>query len=298
MKKILVVGDFHGKLSMKLSNMIKKENPDIILTPGDFCGNERLAKLEFEHAYGVEEKKISKKIKKEMKLLEKKSLVDGLRLVQRLKSLNKPIYAVCGNWDPKSYPFDIGATMRSKDKKSSKNLRYLQTKKFKLIDFKLIELEDFILVGGASSTHPGKIDKTTLNKIRKNSDKPKRKIGKEIKRTVKEYKRRETIYIKNFTKAKEISRKTKKPIIFLTHNAPYGTRLGKIRAKSAPKEVRGKDMGSYLERKTINRFKPDIVLCGHMHENFGKQKLGKTLVMNSGSAMENQFLKFDIGRKK
>jgi Icc-related predicted phosphoesterase len=48
----------------------------------------------------------------------------------------------------------------------------------------------------------------------------------------------------------------------------------------------------------INRFKPDIVLCGHMHENFGKQKLGKTLVMNSGTAIENQYLKFDIGRKK
>ena len=297
MKKILVVGDFHGKLSTKLFNMIKKENPDIILTPGDFCGNEKLGKLFFKWEYDTEEE-TPRKIKKEMKILEKRSLVDGLRLIQKLKTLNKPIYGVLGNWDPKNYQFDLGMTSKVSKAKDFKKIKYLQTKKFKLIDFKLLELKDFILIGGASSTSPGKIDKETTKRTRENSETSKRKTNKEIKRKIKEYKRREKIYLKNFAKAKAISKRTKKPIIFLTHNAPYGTKLSKIRSKKAPKEARGKDYGSYLERLMINRFKPDIVLCGHMHENFGKQKLGKTLVMNSGTAIENQYLKFDIGRKK
>ena len=298
MKKILAVGDFHGQLSTKLFNKIKKENPDIILTPGDFCGNERLGKLEFKYAYSKDEKEIPKIVKKEMKTLSKKSRVDGLRLIQKLKTFKIPIYGVLGNWDPKNYPFDIGYQQKGLGEiKYYKRLKYLLTKKFKLVDFKILELEDFILVGGASSTHPGKIDKKTLQKIKDSSEESKRKTKKFIKRRIKEYQRRETIYLKNFTKARNISKKTNKPIIFLTHNAPYGTKAAKIMSRSAPKEARGKDFGSYLERKMINRFKPDIVLCGHMHENFGKQKLGKTLVINSGTAMENHYVKFDIGKK-
>jgi Icc-related predicted phosphoesterase len=297
MTKIIAVGDFHGKLSTKLYNAIKKEKPDIILTPGDFCGNERLGKLFFKYEYNTDEK-TPRKIKKEIKALQGKSVADGLRLIQKLKQFKVPIYGVLGNWDPKNYPFDIGAIAKISKNQDFKKIKYLQTRKFKLIDFKILELEDFILVGGASSTHPGKIDKKTIEKIKENSEESKRRLNKEIKRRIKEYKRRETIYLKNFTKARELSKKTKKPIIFLTHNAPYGTKLSKLRAKSAPKEVRGKDMGSYLERKMINRFKPDIVVCGHMHENFGKQKLGKKLVINSGTAMEDHYVKFDVGRQK
>jgi Icc-related predicted phosphoesterase len=297
MTKILAVGDFHGKLPTKLFNAIKKENPDFILTPGDFCGNERLGKLEFKH-YGALEKEIPRKVRKEMSVLHKKSRVEGLRIIQKLKTLRIQTYGVLGNWDPKNYPQEVGSPrIKSEDKKYYKKLKYLLTRKFKLIDFKILELTDFILVGGACSTSPGKIDKKVNKQIIKASEKSKRKTNKFIKRRIKEYKRREKIYLKNFTKAREISRKIDKPIIFLTHNAPYGTKMSKIRAKSAPKEIRGKHMGSYLERKMINRFKPDIVICGHMHENFGKQKLGKTLVINSGTAMNGNYVKFEVGKK-
>ena len=54
MTKILAVGDFHGQISKKLFNRIKKEKPDVILTPGDFCGNQEFVKLEFKY-YGSEE---------------------------------------------------------------------------------------------------------------------------------------------------------------------------------------------------------------------------------------------------
>jgi len=202
-----------------------------------------------------------------------------------------------GNWDPKNYPFDIGVIARVSRNKDFRKIKYLLTKKFRLIDFKLVELDEFILVGGASTTSPGRVDKKTIEKIRSSSDDSRKKIDKLIKRRLKEYERREKIYIRNFTRARTLSRKTGKPVVFLTHNAPYGTKMSKIRSKSAPKEVWGKHMGSYLERKMINRFKPDVVVCGHMHENFGKQKLGKTLVINSGTAMKNHYVKFEVGKR-
>ena len=295
MTKIIAVGDFHGKLSTKLFNKIKKEKPDLILTPGDFCGNERLGKLFFKWEYGNEEK-TPRNVRKEMKSLQKKALADGLRTIQKLKTLKIPTYGVLGNWDPKNYPFDIGAMTKLSQNKDFKKIKYLLTKKFRLVDFKFLELDDFILVGGASSTSPGKIDKKTIQKIKDKSDEPKRKTNRLIKRRIKEYLRREKIYLKNFTRAREISKATNKPIIFLTHNAPYRTKMSKIKSKNAPKEVRGKDVGSYLERKMINRFKPNMVICGHMHENFGKQKLGKTLVINSGTSMKDHYAKFEVGK--
>ncbi len=70
MTKIIAVGDFHGQLSAKLFNTIKREKPDIILTPGDFCGNERLGKLYFKWEYKNKEK-TPNYIKKEIKYLQK-----------------------------------------------------------------------------------------------------------------------------------------------------------------------------------------------------------------------------------
>ena len=34
--KLLAIGDFHGKFPKKLRNKIKSENPDLILSLGDF----------------------------------------------------------------------------------------------------------------------------------------------------------------------------------------------------------------------------------------------------------------------
>ena len=45
--KILAIGDFHGKFPEKFFRRIKKENFDIILSVGDFCGDDKLAKLFF-----------------------------------------------------------------------------------------------------------------------------------------------------------------------------------------------------------------------------------------------------------
>ena len=88
-----------------------------------------------------------------------------------------------------------------------------------------------------------------------------------------------------------------KKVIFVSHNVPYNTKLDKITSKEAPKQVRGKHFGSKLARRVINAYHPVLAVGGHIHESVGKQKLGKTLVLNPGSATEGKAMIVDIEDK-
>lgn len=80
---------------------------------------------------------------------------------------------------------------------------------------------------------------------------------------------------KTAKKFEKIIQKNKgKKIILLTHAPPYGTKVDKI-------------VGQYAGNKDITNFvkknKVDYLICGHLHENFGKKdKIKKTIVMNPG----------------
>lgn len=77
------------------------------------------------------------------------------------------------------------------------------------------------------------------------------------------------------TKFKEIIKNNQdKKIILVTHAPPYKTRLDKL-------------MQGHCGNKSIRHFvegnKIDLLICGHLHENFGKEdKIGKTKVINPG----------------
>ena len=76
----------------------------------------------------------------------------------------------------------------------------------------------------------------------------------------------------NFSK---IIRKNKsKKIIFVTHAPPFGTKLDLI-------------VTSHCGNKTFRNFalksKIDLYICGHLHENFGKEdRIKKTRIVNPG----------------
>ncbi|MBU3940309.1 MAG: metallophosphoesterase family protein [Nanoarchaeota archaeon] len=73
---------------------------------------------------------------------------------------------------------------------------------------------------------------------------------------------------KSFEKAKN-SKKT----IMVTHEHPAGTSM----------TFGGVISGSKAVRKAIDQFKPDFVLCSHVHEAEGiEEKVGKTKVINVG----------------
>jgi len=76
---------------------------------------------------------------------------------------------------------------------------------------------------------------------------------------------------KGFDKIKDIRKK-----IMITHVHPSDTLMGKV----TPFEIPGSDG----VRKAIERFKPDIAICSHIHEAEGiEEKIGKTKVINVGN---------------
>ncbi len=77
------------------------------------------------------------------------------------------------------------------------------------------------------------------------------------------------------TRFNDIMQKNKdKKIILLTHGPPYGTKADKLGKNYA---------GNKSFRNFIEKYKIDLHVCGHLHENFGKEdKIGKTKIMNPG----------------
>lgn len=76
--------------------------------------------------------------------------------------------------------------------------------------------------------------------------------------------------------ARQFKRKIKKgqKLILVTHAPPYGTKVDRI-------------MGQHCGNKTIRQFivktKPDLVICGHLHETAGiEDKVSKTFIINPG----------------
>ncbi|ETR72492.1 MAG: phosphoesterase [Candidatus Magnetoglobus multicellularis str. Araruama] len=61
--------------------------------------------------------------------------------------------------------------------------------------------------------------------------------------------------------------------IVVTHDPPYGTRLD---------ITSGNHVGSRSVLSFIEKYQPDILLCGHIHESKGKDTIGRTRAVNPG----------------
>lgn len=62
--------------------------------------------------------------------------------------------------------------------------------------------------------------------------------------------------------------------VMITHCPPFGTAVDFAFNK--------KHIGSKVVRDFIEKEQPDVCLCGHVHEAFGQDKIGKTLIINPG----------------
>lgn len=66
----------------------------------------------------------------------------------------------------------------------------------------------------------------------------------------------------------------KEKVILVTHAPPFGTKVDRL----GNRYVGNKDF-----RKFVERIKPKLYICGHLHETAGKQdKIGETIVINPG----------------
>ncbi len=62
--------------------------------------------------------------------------------------------------------------------------------------------------------------------------------------------------------------------IIVSHPPPVKTKVDKV--------FLGHHVGSKAVRGIIERFQPDLVICGHIHEARGVDRIGKTVVINPG----------------
>lgn len=69
--------------------------------------------------------------------------------------------------------------------------------------------------------------------------------------------------------------------ILMCHQPPFGI-LDKVDNPSAPKGWNGLNAGSELILDYIEETKPRYVICGHIHEAEGEEKVGETIVYNLG----------------
>ncbi len=295
MTKILACGDFHGTFPKKLINIIKKEKIDLILCNGDLSGNKEYEKLFFSKVYGKQDEEIAEEVKKRLEFLDKKVNAAGLFVVKKLAKLKIPVYCVFGNWDPAPFGKDITMFHDLKGyKKDTKNFLRQQNDYFRFIDLNGLELEDFILVGGTSSTAPVSISKKAISKLLKKWKLSGKKAKKTSNDIIRGYLFRQKKYDAIFSQALEIKKKTGKKIIFLTHNVPYKTKLDIIKRKIE----KNKHYGSYQERLLVEKYEPDLVVAGHIHENQGKDYIGKSLILNVGSVHEGKMCVIDFGNDK
>jgi len=74
--------------------------------------------------------------------------------------------------------------------------------------------------------------------------------------------------------------------IFCPHAPPYGTACDRLRS--------GEHVGSTAVRALVDREQPDLVLCGHIHEARGEDRVGRTRIVNPGPAAAGHYAVVEI----
>lgn len=293
--KLFIVGDLHGR-----KPIIKNKNFDAIVLVGDICDDRKIAPFYKEYFKLIKNKDfnedfdewLTKQIsKKRIKKYEKESLNVGRKILKYIDSLRKPIFIVAGNWDQSYRKSRIKSTKSYYNHLKTVHDYYLGdkintylTKGIKNLNdcmFKCVEFNRINFIGYGLSSTPEKPKKKFLKKIK----------DKEAKSLEKSYQR---ILDKLGTAYKK--RKNKKlPTFFITHNVPYKTKLDTCKDKKS--YAYKKHLGSTIARTFCEKFQPLICAGGHVHEGRGKDKIGKTTIINPGYGKQAQVL-IEINEKK
>ncbi|NHK30049.1 MAG: hypothetical protein FK730_01770 [Asgard group archaeon] len=78
------------------------------------------------------------------------------------------------------------------------------------------------------------------------------------------------------------------PIIIISHTPPLNSAADKI--------SRGKHVGSFNVRNFIDKYKPVLILCGHIHESKSISQIENTTCINPGAAMHGNAAIVKIGK--
>lgn len=273
--KILAIGDFHGKFPAKLQKKIKTIEPHFILSTGDYAAIEDFRPHLKKHFKALQKgKRLNfKEIigKKKFARLLKKDYAVGKEILKELDEFGIKVFSVFGNGD--WYKFQYNKSNRDYGLfiKKLSNIRNINRGKSSFNGLKI--------VGFGGYLDPDiYFTKKGIKSI--NASEKRIKIGRRI------YKAEE----KRLMKLME-----NKPDILLIHYTPYNC-LDKMKARGLP--LHGEPMGVSSFNRAIRKYQPLITICGHMHENQGKCKIGKTLIINPGSVAEGKAALIELEGKK
>lgn len=76
--------------------------------------------------------------------------------------------------------------------------------------------------------------------------------------------------------------------VMISHPPPYNTKLDKTRA--------GLHVGSKKVREFIEKIRPNLVLCGHIHEAKGRDKIANSIILNPGP-LHTGFVRINLGKE-
>lgn len=276
MVKILAIGDFHGKFPPKLKNKIEKRDFDVVIGMGDYAGVDEIRPY-INYIFKLKNRKDAKSPeeffgKQKFKEIKRKDYFNAKSILSELNNMNKKGVFVFGNADEEWYTYPF-ATPIWKAKKRRKNF----VNKLKNIDnitysTKKLKGINFIGFGGymdVDANDEARDEESLKNKERR-LKKSERKLYSLINRT-------------------------KKPRIFVLHYPPKGY-FDKITNKNNP--FHGKSAGIKFFSKAIKKYKPSLVLCGHMHEYQGKRKIGDTIIVAVGATHDGKAAIIDFDEKK
>jgi len=74
--------------------------------------------------------------------------------------------------------------------------------------------------------------------------------------------------------------------VVLSHTPPRGSAVDRTRS--------GKHVGSTAVRELIDQMQPALVVCGHIHEARGTDRIGETAVVNCGPAARGFYAVVDL----
>lgn len=255
----LIVGDLHGN-----KPKIHFKDFNAIIAPGDFCSSD-MRKYMFEALKLKIANKDSKVQwydicgRKEAKRMILRSLKDGREILEQLNSYNVPVYLIPGNndWAGDNDPWEFASKDHyTKLKKGLKNLIDVHHVSFSTKDYTFIG--HGLISGPEYPQYEQDIKMLTKQQL----------------------KQRKNNYDKTFRLLSRLFEKAKKPIIFLSHNVPFNTKIDEITDKNSPRC--GYHFGSVIAKELIKKYQPLVCIGGHMHEHFDKVKIGKTIAVNAG----------------
>ncbi len=266
--RILCVGDFHGEFPVKLRRLAR--DVDLVVSTGDFFPW-KLREVFLDMGHEGYELFLACMDEEELGEIVMSEIEEGDRdVIARLDKLGRKVFTTIGNYDHSGIndqyeaeflsPRDDPAGPDEDSYESRVDMLAPILSKYsniERIDYLKKEFGGINFIGGFGHSSPGQVKSKAYREHRKILD-------------------------GLFGSAKG------GPNIFVCHNMPFDCELDVVNGEDALEEARGEHYGSKLVRRVIDRWQPVLAIGGHFHENQGKCKIGKTVVLNPGAAMNGE----------